>query len=386
MQAKWIVPLLALGGVLALAAAAPSFVINGKTVKLDYLEKNNKVYVEVQGFAKALGSSVTFDKSKNQYVIVSSKPSTELAGTTQLTGDVGEIGKAYTLGKNFPLNFTLRSAEFSVTRVSVGKSVYAPNANEKLLIVHFTVQNPLKQDQSYSYGNFKLTAVDSKDVNFVFDGYVAREGTSESLDMSLKPAQKIDVLAAWAVPAVGVIPKLIVQRTEDSSVPVVRYDLRGKVKPLPALFADPNDASGSSALAEVPASLNVFYPLKIFDVKLENISFGTNAMDQRVPSEGKRYLIANVMIQNATGASTDPAPYSYGNFSFVLKDSDGEKTEFAGYLIKISRDEQADGYLKPNENYRFRVYFELGQEVNPATLYVSDRYSRVYAFDLSSFK
>jgi hypothetical protein len=373
--------------VIVVAATTPSFVVNGKSVKLEVLEKNGKVYAEVSGFAKALGASVNFDKGKNQFVIVtSSSASTATAGTTQLAGGVGEIGKAYTLGVKSPMNFTLRSAEWSVTRVTVGRDVYAPKADEKLLVLHYTVQNPMKQDQDFSYADFRFTAVDGKDINHVFDGYVAREGTSESLDLYLKPAQKIDVLTAWTLPASGVIPKLIVQRTGEDNAPVLRYDLRGKVKPLSAPFADPSDPTGSSALGEVPAKIGVAYPLRIFDIKLEGVSFGTTALGQRAPSEGKRYLIASFLIRNGTASSAEQAPYSYGEFRFALKDADGERMEFDGELLKSTRDEPAQGYLKPGEEYRFRVYFELDQGVNGKTLFVTDRNSRVYAFDLSAFK
>lgn len=73
-------------------------------------------------------------------------PSTRVVqGTTQLAGDVGVIGKAFTIGKNEnAINFTLTSAEFSVSRVTVGEDVYTPKADEKLLVLRYTVHNPQK--------------------------------------------------------------------------------------------------------------------------------------------------------------------------------------------------------------------------------------------------
>ena len=47
------------------------------------------------------------------------------------------------------------------------------------------------------------------------------------------------------VPAAGVVPKLIVER--EQGAPVIRYDLRGKVKALPQPFADPSDTTGATA-------------------------------------------------------------------------------------------------------------------------------------------
>lgn len=368
----------------ALAATVPVFIINGKQVKLDTVEKGGKVYVDALSFAKALGAQVTYDKAKNQFVIVTTgKAPTEVAGTTQLAGGEGELGKTYTLGKRDPLNFTLRSAEFTVSRVTIGTTVYAPKAGEKLLVLHYTVQNPQKQEENLSWRSFKFTAVDSKDVNQVFDSYVAREGTTESLDVSLKPAQKIDVVVVWPVPAAGVIPKLIVERGGGDAAPVLRYDLRGKVKPLSAPFADPADASGSTALEEVPVKAGSYYPLKYFDLRLETVSFTTDPMNKKGPEGGRRYLVATIAIKNAI---TRPVGYSWGTFKFELKDADGEKTKFNGYLIKAGRDEHAEGELKPGEEYRFRVYFELPQDLAGQTLYVAEGDSRTYAFDISSFK
>ena len=371
---------------LALAQATYSFTINGKPAKLDALEKSGKVYVEAQSFAKALGASVTYDAAKKSFVIVSSGTApTDLQGTAQLAGGEGTIGKTYSLGKtDNALNVTLTGAEYSLSPVTMGTSVYAPKANEKLLVLHYTVQNPQKRDVTVYYGSFKITAVDAKDVNHVFDNYVAREGTTEIYNTALKPSQKVSLYAAFAVPAAGQIPKLIIEPTDGA--PVVRYDLRGKVKGLVAPFIDPADSSGASALAEVPAQTGTFYPGLNLGIKLEGVAFSTDKMDTKPPADGKRYLIATLTIKNLTGATANPINFSYGNFKFELRDAEGEKQVFNGYLIKASRDEHADGSLKPGEEYRFRVYFALPSDLGAKTLAISEGESRVYAFDVSGAK
>ncbi len=372
---------------LALAQATYTFTINGKPAKLDALEKSGKVYVEAQSFAKALGASVTFDAAKKSFVIVSTNQNAvgDVQGTTQLAGGEGAIGKTYSLGKtDNALNFTMTSLEYSLTPVTMGTSVYAPKANEKLLVLHYTVQNPQKRDVGISYSAFKITAVDAKDVNHVFDNYIARDGTNEKYDASLKPAQKVELYAAFAVPAAGQIPKLIVERNDGS--PVVRYDLRGKVKPLIAPFADPADTSGASALAEVPAQTGTFYPGLNLGIKLESVAFSQDKMDAKAPADGKRYLIATFTIRNLTGATANPVSFSYSNFKIELRDAEGDKQVFNGYLIKAARDEHADGSLKPGEEYRFRVYFTLPSDLAAKTLAISEGESRAYVFDISSAK
>lgn len=378
-----VIGLLALVG-LALAQATYTFTINGKPAKLDALEKSGKVYVEAQSFAKALGASVTFDAAKKSFVIVSSGAApTDVQGTAQLAGGEGAFGKTYSLGKtNNALNYTLTSAEYSIMPITMGTTVYAPKAKEKLLVLHYTVQNPQKSDISVNYSSFKLTAVDAKDVNQEFNNYVAREGTNEIFDAALKPAQKISLYAAFSVPAAGQIPKLIVSRNDGS--PVLRFDLRGKVKALVAPFADPTDPSGASALAEVPAQPGTFYPMQNLGVKLETAIFSQDKMDGKQPEDGKRYLIATFSIKNLTGASASAVSFSYSTFKIELRDAEGDKQLFNGYLIKASRDEHADGSLKPGEEYRFRVYFGLPNDLAAKTLAISEGESRVYAFDVSN--
>ncbi len=371
---------------LALAQATYSFTINGKPARLDALEKNGKVYVEAQSFAKALGASVTFDAAKKSFVIVSSGAApTDVQGTTQLAGGEGVIGKTYSLGKTTnAVNFTLTSAEYSLTPVTMGTNVYAPKAKEKLLILHYTVQNPQKNDIPVNYSTFKITAVDAKDVNVVFNNYIAREGTNEIFDVALKPAQKVELYAAFAVPAAGPIPKLIVERNDGS--PVLRFDLRGKAKALTAPFSDPADSSGASALGEVTAQPGTFYPGLNLGIKLEGVAFSKDKMDTKAPDEGKRYLIATFSIKNLTGPTANPVSFSYSSFKVELRDAEGERQTFNGYLIKASRDEHADGSLKPGEESRFRVYFTLPNDLAAKTLSISEGESRAYVFDVSSAK
>ncbi|HWG84138.1 MAG TPA: hypothetical protein VNT60_01550, partial [Deinococcales bacterium] len=266
----------------ALAQSGYTYTVNGKKVSIETIERNGKVYVEASAAFKALGASVTFDKAKKSFVVVTAGQNQAQAvqGTTQLAGGEGALGKTYTLGKdNQALNFTLDSAEFSVTRVTMGGYVYAPKPNEKLLILRFTVQNPTKSEARLAYHSFKMTAVDATDINHEMDSYIAREGTSDIIDVALKPAQKIQAYSVIKVPAAGPIPKLIVARGSGSNTPVVRYDLRGKVKALTAPFAETTDASGVTAAETVTAKAGTYYPGKNFDLKLDSVAFSSEPMD-----------------------------------------------------------------------------------------------------------
>lgn len=377
---------LALGAAFVVAQSGYNFVVNNKNVKLETMEKSGKVFVEVSSFAKALGATVAYDKAKRTYTITaqtSANATNPTQGTQQLAGGFGEIGKSYSIGKNQPLNFTLRSAEFTVVRQTAG-DLYAPKYNEKLLVLHFTVQNPNKVDTNAYYGSFKFTAVDDKDRNIEFNSYWAREGETARLDLALKPAQKIDVVAVESIAADVKIPKLIVQRGDDA--PVVRYDLSGKVKPLGAPFADPADASGSTALEVVTGQAGTYYPMGALDVKFEGATFSTEKMDNRTPKEGKRFLVATFSVRN--GAAARNVNVYYGRFGIELTDADGVSDKFEGYIIRPSRDEKLEQELRPGAETKFRAYFELPSDLGGKTISIYEDgivgKSRTYSFDVSN--
>ncbi len=370
----------------ALAQGAYSFVINGKAAKLETLEKNGKVFVEVNSFAKSLGANISFDSAKKTFTVSSSASSTNPAqGTTQLAGGAGEVGKTYTIGVRDPLNFTLRSAEYSVVRQTLQDTII-PTAKQKLLILRYTVQNPRKSEVNLFYGSFSMTVIDSKDVSIDLNTYISRDGENAKLDIQLKPAQKIDVYRAVLVPANVKIPKLIVQSGSGSDGPVVRYDLSGKVKPLTAPFADPGDSSGATALEVVPGVSGTYFPAGGFDVKLESTVFSADKMNAQSPSEGKRFLIANIGVRSGW-VNLENNLYA-GTFNFELTDAEGSRQTFNAYLVKPSRDEKFATTLKPGEEAKFRVYFELPKDLAAKTLSVQESSgpSRTYQFDVSNTK
>jgi hypothetical protein len=305
-------------------------------------------------------------------------------GTTQLPGDFGQLGTTYTIGKAEPINFTLRSAEYSIVPVTIGTNTWVPKADEKLLVLRYTVHNPLPREQSYDWWRIRFTAVDAKDTNHEFIQTVARDGTTEKLSVRLKPAQKIDVYAAILVPGEGVVPKLIVER--EKGAPVVRYDLRGKATPLPAPAADAADASGATARKEVPARPGAFFTLGVFDARLDEVAYADGPLGRNEPGKGKRFLTALVTLKNRSNRNER---YVWSDFRAELRDADGEKVPCVQTLLKASRDEATYGDLAPGEEVRVRFLFPLPADVAAKTLRLAEgkqvhgQAARVFAFELT---
>lgn len=302
-------------------------------------------------------------------------------GTKQLPGDFGKIGTTYTIGIAEPVNFTLKSAEYTITPFTVGNGTTVPKADQKLLVLHYTIHNPLPREQRYYWAQMRFTAVDAQDKNQEMLSAVCREGTTEPLDISLKPAQKIDVVAAILVPAEGVVPKLIVAR--ETSAPVIRYDLRGKVAALPAAIAPPPGIDAPKVVAAVPGA---FYPTGVFEMRLDEIAYVSGELNRRPAGEGKRYLTATFTIKNRTRQNQR---CYWGLFVADMKDADGEKTPYTQALLKASRDESVDTNIAPGEEIRARLLFPIPVNVTAKSVRVleavavQDDDARSFSFDIS---
>jgi hypothetical protein len=371
---------------IVLAQQTITVLVNGKTSKLETLQKNGKVYVDGVAFAKALGANAKLEAGKLIVTTPNGTPYTQ--GTTQQAGGVGALGKSYTFGKeNNALNFMLKSAEFSISRLVMSREIYVPKPNEKLLLLHCTIQNPQKQEAYLSNSQFKFTAVDTKGENHVYAYFFAKEGDTKELTIYLKPGQKIDVIAPIIVPASGTIPKLIAEIQQAGSS-VVRYDLSKSIKPLSAPYADPKDPY--SAPNTVAVKAGQYYPDKEFDFKLESVAFSNEKLDEEVAPEGKRFLMATFSARNPI--NTEDTRYLLGlknELKMVLADVNGDiaNASYEWYKTNAPKSIANDSFpqMAYNQEYRFRVAFQLPKDVNPKTLTVAGSL-RNFVFDISSAK
>lgn len=312
------------------------------------------------------------------------KSNTVVLGTTQLPGDFGKLGQTYTIGdpQARSINFTLDRAEFSVRPFVIAGTNIVPKADEKLLVLHFTVHNPLPEEQSYDWSGIHFTAVDAKDVNHENEQYVVREGTTEdSLSVNLKPAQKIAVQTVIVVPAAGVVPKLIVKRDDNSAV--IRYDLRGKVSPVPAPVADPADATGATARREVPSPAGTLQPLGPLEARVDGLTFAKEKLGDIEPEEGKRFAVVAVTLRNPVASALQ---YDWNTLAPELTDAAGDKYEYNQVMLKAAQNTLSEGgTLRPGEEVRVRYFFAVPEAAQPKTLRLSfgGEEGRAFLFDVS---
>lgn len=298
-------------------------------------------------------------------------------GTTQLSGENALVGVTYTLGKANPINITLDKAEYSVEPVIFGRTAVWPKKNEKALVLHYTLHNPNRQDFRLTWSTLRIIAVDPKDRNWSAEQNLGMEATHEKCQMSLKPAQKTRVYACILVPAQGVIPKVIFQSGDDL---VLRYDLRGKVKPLPAPIADPADPSGATAHEVVPARMGAFYPMMGLHARIDSAAFTDESVNGRPPKAGNRYL---AIIGTARNNVPGSARVHRTTFKPSVIDAVGGQIRWNGEMYYASRDEKIDASLSQNEEVRFKYVFEIPQGAQPRSFVISQAVGREYSYDLS---
>lgn len=331
-------------------------------------------------------------------------------GTKQMAGGEGQVGTTYSFERSpdYPrFNFTLLSAAYSIDQIPHKEGSFTPKKDEKLLLLRYVIQNPTKADIEvtstyFAQVTFQAVATDNKTYSAERTQYALLEGGRPVgkpypfADLVLKPGQKSEpLLAAIIVPADVSIPKLVVLRGRvGTKEKVTRFDLRGKIKPLPAPIADPADPTGATARMEIPAKIGDTCIGAFSDFKVESMAYSTEAIGDAAPPDGGKILAVTASATYGNGVpltmfTTEDKVTGY------LKDGDGEKIVAVEEIYKATRPEPA---LVEPHNYgdtvRFRVLFKVPNGVTPQKLYLrNDSYigggpqeGREYVFDLSSVK
>lgn len=372
--------------VVSVACAAPTVIVNGKTAALPVASVEGKLFVDVVTLMQLLGGKATYDAATDKLYINSTAGGTvtpaKLAsfGTAQLPGDNGQVGQVYKLRTGNPVYFRLNSAEYTVAPVRIGKALVIPEVDEKLLVLHFSVQNPQQKEMLYRFDTLKFTAIDAMNVNREAKGLVGDEQTQDDLNIHLKPAQRIEAYTCIVVPAQGVVPKLMVRSPLDNDGPVLRYDLREQVSPLPAPIADPADPSGATALQVVPAQFNTPYPLRYFETKVEKYETVTTALDAAAPKNSDSYFVVTLSCKNQ---AANEMTLRSDTLTPTLTDADGQQLKLGHQLLGATANTAFNQRVANGAEVRVRFYFTVPRDVKPKALRIREANSRTYEYDVS---
>ena len=283
----------------------------------------------------------------------------------QMPGDNGKVGVHYRLGGGEELVFTLEKAEFASRAILADSTLFA-NPGQRLLILSYAVQNPANADRFFFNQSFKFTVVSPDDKNLVCDTAGIHPDRLDRLSLQLKPAQKVRALAVIQIHPKGPVNKLIVQRGEGT--PVLRYDLRDKVKPFAGAFASDD---GLDMLDVGRAKISAPFGLGPFDINVEKVEESTTAVDGIDPESGKKLVMATVSVKNAGKQNQ----IMHGSILVArLLDENGEEMTFRT-MAKMSSGDSFNQMIEPAQQVRFRLVFESGLRAKPVSLTLKEQSS-----------
>ncbi len=364
-----------------------SFTRNSKTAKVAVSIQKDVAYAPAVDVAKGLGLNASV--SSNTVTITNPTPAApsnapSVQGTTQQNGGEGVLGQTYTLCKGSggnAVNYQITKLEYSVGNYLYdgGDKNDILDPSKKALVIYLTVQNPEKSEIYVDGAKIHFSGVDSKNQNVSGDNYWYEQGTLRAASTNLRPAQKISVFTRIVLDNDVSLPKMIV---DDCNNAVWRYDLRDKIAPIPAPFADPNVPNGSSALKIFPAQFGAYYPGRT-NFRLDKIEFSTAPwFDGSNPPEGGKWLIVYFTVQNPT-----KQPQSLGQSVLSFLDQDGIESSQSGWVYRASRDTGiGEIQLPANGEIQLRALAEVPQGAEVKKVHLTWDYTRTAELDTSSLK
>jgi hypothetical protein len=281
---------------------------------------------------------------------------------------------SYTVGIRYPIPITIRSLRYTLEPVNIGDETIAPHADEKLLVVHYTVKND--EARHFDQDLLRIAAVDSDNASHPSTGRVGLERSRREVGTELDENGSLDVYTVLVLPADGEAKKLILEPTYSGEEKrKATMDLSGLVTPLPAPFADPSDASGATARAVIPAEAGKFYPMGFFDTRLDSVATDAGRL---------------TVIFTIKNGSTLRQSFDNGTFLPTVHDTTGDVIEWDGSIYHATKPGPAGTDIEPGTEYRIRFRFPLGEGIAPKTIALSEHFggkkTHAYSFDITASK
>jgi hypothetical protein len=283
----------------------------------------------------------------------------------------GTLG-SYRVGKQSPMQVSIRSLAYTVERVAVGEEIIAPKAGEKLLVIRFSAANAGAEVVTLESTSlrFLVTTADGQTHENRSD-IVGVEQSKREVSTPLDPAASLDLYTVVVLPADAESVKLVVQRTTSGDEqPRGTLSLSGKITPLQAPFAE--GANGSAARAKIAGRTGEIYPLGAFDIRLDEIR----------REEGR--LEAIVTLKNRT-----PKAITFHNalLKALLTDGEGQVIPWNDTLYRVGKTGTLDSVLiEADAEMRVRLRWTFSKGLEPTTLSLAEFYdgdvTRAYTFSV----
>ena len=273
----------------------------------------------------------------------------------QMPGDNGKLGVPYRLGaKGEELVFILEKVEFA-SRALMKDTALWPKEGERLLILTYAVQNPGNTDRFFFNQSLAFTVVSPDDENYLCDGGTANglngyhPDRRERLSMQIKPAQKVRALTVVQIHPKGPVNKLIVQRGKGT--PVLRYDLRDKVKPMAGAYA----ANNGMEIRDVGTGmLTVPIDFGVWDMNVKSAEDVPTPIGGYAPDAGWKWVVLTVTFTNSAMYG---APLHSSMVTGRFFDADGGEQPQSWLILKASTPEPFSGSVEAGASVTVRMLY-----------------------------
>ena len=291
-------------------------------------------------------------------------------GAAAVPGAWSELRHAYRLGETDSFLFSLERAEYEAGRLEFGDDLASPKLGEKFLVVHFQVTNPRRQPLQLDTGRFEWTIVDAKGASITDCERFGPETDPRTFERTLEPGQSSECFAVFRVPAEGEMQSMTVRNRLDAAPGTARFDLRGKVRALPAHFADAQDRSGATAAAVVSARIGESFACGIFDVVVRSIE--VVGADAPAPSGREVDLPVYTTVRYTLRAARTSGVFGGSAPIVTLVDSRGDSHGADAEPFEVTAPETTEVELVPGEASEFRLRFWIPRDAAPHQVFVQE--------------
>lgn len=284
------------------------------------------------------------------------------------------------------LKLTIDKLELSAERFKMGDSAMEmPSAAEKLLIVHYHLQNPNPNDVAVSGSTVRFTALDMDRKPHDDVETAVSEDQEDIVDQPLKSGDSVSAVKVIHVPARGPIAALLVTPGPAEATPM-HVDVTGHVDKLAPPYVDPQDPTGFNALPAIEGKIGQTYQVGDCDLTLQDAEYSNDSLlnytGEDAPDDEHSFAVFtfDVTCRNMSGES-----FTAGSFNPSLETIDGMQVDPANApLLNKTLNLAFQSDLTYGDDRHFRVYFVVSKHDSMASLTISAAAgARKYIYDLS---
>lgn len=284
-----------------------------------------------------------------------------------------EFGTAYQVSTRPPLRFTLERASYALgwTQHYQAASAVA-DASQKMLVLHFTVENTGDRDLEFREGTLKYQAIDEQGiaherpstmhVRAAGSTTAAEGGTQRAERTILKPGVRLPLYTAILVPKELRVPRLIVSLAQPRATEL-SFDLGGKIAPLPPAFQRQHP---DLVRDEIEAGPGQFLAGTSLDVRVDRTTTSTDpALVGRSLRAGTQWVVVDMTVRNRSASVQNISAGSFRESRLV----DAVDVRHAPLLtLHPDRPGEWRPAVDPGRTESFRLVFQVPEGGSPSHL------------------